>query len=141
MNIEKNQDVIHRYIYDFWNQGKPELAEELISPAYTRTDPATPWVTGDREGIKQLMMAFRSSFPDLHFEAQEVIPAENTVVVRWAATGTHKGELLGIAPTGKPVNIMGTSIYRLSGGQMVDEYTIWDSMGMMQQLGVIPSLV
>jgi predicted ester cyclase len=86
------------------------------------------------------MLSLRSAFPDLHFDTQELIPTGDKVIVRWTATGTHQGELLGIAPSGMSVSIMGTSIYRLSGGQMVDEYTIWDSMGMMQQLGVIPYL-
>jgi steroid delta-isomerase-like uncharacterized protein len=140
METEKNQVVVHRYIDEFWSEGKVELAEELISPAYTRTDPSTPWVTGDREGVKQVMLSLRSAFPDLHFDTQELIPTGDKVIVRWTATGTHQGELLGIAPSGMSVSIMGTSIYRLSGGQMVDEYTIWDSMGMMQQLGVIPYL-
>ena len=139
MDTETNQAVIHKYIDEFWSQGKVELASEIISPAYTRTDPATSWVTGDREGVKQLMLSFRAAFPDLHFDTHEIIPSGNKVVVRWTGTGTHQGKLLGIAPTRKLINIMGASIYEVSGGQMVGEYTVWDSLGMMQQLGVIPS--
>jgi steroid delta-isomerase-like uncharacterized protein len=88
----------------------------------------------------QLMLALRSAFPDLHFEIQELVTSEDKVVVRWTATGTHQGQLLGIAPTGKSITVMGTSFYRLAGNQLVDECTVWDTMGMMQQLGVIPTL-
>jgi steroid delta-isomerase-like uncharacterized protein len=140
MSTEKNQIVIKRYIDEFWSQGKVELATELISPDYTRTDPSTPWVTGDREGIKQLMLALKAAFPDLTFTSKEVITNADTVVVYWTTTGTHQGELLGIAPTRKTVDIMGTSIYHLADGQMVGETTVWDTFGMMQQLGVIPAL-
>ena len=140
MGAERNKTVVHKYIDEFWSKGQEELATELISPEYTRTDPSTPWVSGDREGVTQLMLGLRAAFPDLNFISQEVITGADTVVVGWTATGTHQGELLGIPPTGKAVNIMGTSIYHLAGGQMVGETTVWDTLGMMQQLGVIPSI-
>jgi len=140
METEKNRAVARRYIDEFWSKGKLELADELVNPAFTRIDPSTPWVSGDRDGVMQLMLALRSAFPDLHFEIQELVTSEDKVVVRWTTTGTHQGQLLGIAPTGKSTTVMGISFYRLVGNQLVDECTVWDTMGMMQQLGVIPTL-
>jgi predicted ester cyclase len=59
--------------------------------------------------------------------------------MRWTATATHKGELMGIAPTGKQVTITGIAIDRIDGGKIVEEWENFDRMSMMQQLGVIPS--
>jgi steroid delta-isomerase-like uncharacterized protein len=140
MTIEENKAVVGRYIEEFWNQGKASVAAEIISSDYTRHDPSTPWVSGDREGVQQLMIALRSAFPDLHFTIEDQIVAEDTVVVRWRATGQHQGELLGIPATGKPITVTAISIYRLAGGKLSQEWTNWDSLGMMQQLGVVPAL-
>lgn len=138
METEKNKAVVGRYIEEFWNQGKDSIVDEIISDDYIRHDPSTPQVSGDKEGIQQLMKAFRVAFPDLHFTIEDQVPAEDKVAVRWTSTGTHQGDLMGIPPTGKSIAINGISIYRLAGNKLNGEWTIWDSMGMMQQLGVIP---
>jgi predicted ester cyclase len=62
------------------------------------------------------------------------------VVVRWTARGTHKGELMGIPATGKPVVVTGMDIFHISSGKVVESWTNWDALGMMQQLGVIPPM-
>ena len=65
---------------------------------------------------------------------------EHQVVSRWTLKGTHQGEFLGIAPTGKRVSISGISIHRISGGKIVAEWQEWDSLSLMQQLGVVPTI-
>jgi hypothetical protein len=61
------------------------------------------------------------------------------VVTRWTARGTHRGELMGIPPTGKPVTMTGITINRLEGGKVVEDWTVFDQLGLLQQLGAIPA--
>ena len=57
----------------------------------------------------------------------------------WTGTGTHQGDLLGMAPTQKPAKVMGIWIHHLAGGKIVESWNVWDTLGMLQQLGVIPA--
>jgi steroid delta-isomerase-like uncharacterized protein len=100
-------------------------------------DPATPDLGTGPEAYKKLITLYTNAFPDLHFTLDEVIEAGDKVVVRWTASGTHKGELRGIAPTGKKFSLTGITINRLSNGKVAELRVIWDALGMMHQLGVI----
>jgi predicted ester cyclase len=82
---------------------------------------------------------YRSAFPDLHVEIEEQLAEGDLVATRWTATGTHEGDLMGIAPTGNRVTLPGMEIVRFSGGKLAEGWEGYDSMVMMQQLGVIPS--
>ena len=68
----------------------------------------------------------------------DLTDAGDKVVCRWSASGTHKGELRGIAPTGNKIQITGITICRLSNGKIAEQWVVWDCFGMMQQLGVVP---
>ena len=71
---------------------------------------------------------------------EDIIAEGETVVARWTCRGTHKGDLSGIAPTGKQFNISGVSIARFASGKVVEGWINWDALGLMQQLGVVPEL-
>jgi predicted ester cyclase len=92
------------------------------------------------EGLKQFISLFRAGFPDLHFTIEDMIAAGDTVVVRQTYRGTHKGELMGISPTGKQVTITSIDIGRFTGGKLVEHWGATDSLGLLQQLGVVPPL-
>ncbi|HSH58606.1 MAG TPA: ester cyclase, partial [Acidimicrobiales bacterium] len=76
-------------------------------------DPASPWVQPSPEGMKEKVAAYRSAFPDLHFTIDQVLSTGDHVVTPWRCRGTHEGEVLGLAPTGKTIEIEGISIFRL----------------------------
>jgi predicted ester cyclase len=82
----------------------------------------------------------RAAFPDLHQTIEEQIAEGDKVAYRWTARGTHLGELMGIAPTGNRVMFTGISIAHLAEGKIEEIWENYDALGMMQQLGVIPSL-
>ena len=81
----------------------------------------------------------RSAFPDLRVTLEDDIAEGNKVVSRWRAQGTHQGELMGIAPTGNQMAITGITIDRIEEGKIVEEWENWDALGMMQQIGAVPS--
>jgi predicted ester cyclase len=71
---------------------------------------------------------------------EDIIAEGETVVARWSCRGTHKGDLSGIAPTGKQFNITGVSIARFTNGKMSEGFVNWDALSLMQHLGVVPEL-
>ncbi len=89
--------------------------------------------------MKQFFSSLHAAFPDLRMDAEDVIAEGDKVVQRWTATGTHDGDLMGIAPTGNRVEFTGMEISRISGGKVAEMREGYDAMGMMQQMGAIPS--
>ena len=90
-------------------------------------------------GLKDLITSLRGAFPDLTATVDEQVAEGDKVVSRVTMTGTHEGEFMGMPATGKSFTIPGVSIWEVRGGQLISEWVNWDSMGMMQQLGVIPA--
>jgi len=83
---------------------------------------------------------FRGAFPDIVATVQDEIAAGDKVVIRWSAEGTHRGEFFGIPATGKRIAISGTSVYRIAGERIPEEWTQGDMLGLMTQLGAIPEM-
>ena len=134
---EENKAKMRRLIDEGFNQGNLGVVDELIAPdAVDHNLP--PGIGPGAEGLKQLITMFRTAFPDMHLATEDVIAEGDKVVARSTIRGTHKGEFMGIAPTGKQVTISGIDIVRSEGGKMVEHWGLTDDMGMMQQLGVIP---
>ena len=96
----------------------------------------------DLHGIndfKQLFNMFFNAIPDIHFTLEDLIVAGDKAVVRYTFAGTHKGELMGIAPTNKKVTVSVIEIDHIVGGRLVEGWSKLDTIGFMQQLGVIPT--
>ncbi len=137
---EGNKFVFRRSFEELWNKGNLSLADELFDPNYAHHDPSTPDVGRGPEGEKKRVALYRTAFPDLRLTIEDVIAEGQTVMARWSCRGTHKGDLSGIAPTGKQITILGVSIARFTNGKMVEGWVNWDALGLMQQLGVVPEL-
>ena len=141
MANEQNRTLAHRFFAEVCNGRKLEVAEELFSADHIHHDPASPGVGPGPAGMQQLIGAYQTGFGDAKWTVHEVLDAApDTVVTRWTGSGTHSGELLGIAPTGKSVNVDGIWMHRIAGGKIVESWAVWDALGMLQQLGVAPVL-
>ena len=137
---EGNKFVIRRSFEELWNKGNLSVADELFAPNYTHHDPSTPDVGRGPESEKKRATLYRTAFPDLKLTIEDIIAEGETVMARWSCRGTHKGDLSGIAPTGKQFTISGVTIARLTNGKLAEGYVNWDALGLMQQLGVVPEL-
>ncbi len=137
MSAEENKALARRVIEEMFNKGNLDVADELLAPDYVDHDPAMPEDIHGPEGFKQYVSGYRSAFSDLHIEIEEQIAEGDLVATRWTGTGTHDGELAGIAPTGKRVTLPGMEIVRISGGKLVEGWEGYDSMNLMRQLGVM----
>jgi steroid delta-isomerase-like uncharacterized protein len=139
MSAEENKALARRVLEEMFNEGNLDLADEVFAPDYVNHDPAMPEDIRGPEGFKEYVGAYRTAFPDLHLQIEDQIAEGDRVVTRWTGTGTHEGELAGIAPTGNRVTLPGMEIVRFSGGKLAEGWEGYDSMVLMQQLGAIPS--
>jgi len=131
-----NETIVRRLLEEGWNQHKPNVVDELVASNFVHHDPASPDTGTGPEGYKRLMNLYLSAFPDSKFTIEDVLSHGDRAVTRWTARATHKGELNGIPPTNKQVTVTGVEIARISSGKMVESWTQWDALGLMQQLGV-----
>ncbi len=138
---EQNKALARRGFEEVWNQGKLSVIDELVAPNATFNDPNVPGgkFTGP-EGLKQFVQIYRGAFPDVHIRIDDQIAEGDKVVTRWTGTGTHKGDLMGIKPTNKFATVTGCDVERYQNGKVVESWANYDLMGMMQQLGVVPSM-
>jgi steroid delta-isomerase-like uncharacterized protein len=135
---ETNKNAVRRLIEEVWNKGNLRVTEELFAPNYVHHDASTPDVGLGPESEKRRATLYRTAFPDFRLTIEDIIAEGEIVTARWSCRGTHKGDLSGIAPTGKPFTISGVSIARFASGKMVEGWVNWDALGLMQQLGVVP---
>ena len=139
MSTEANKAIARRFFEDIFSQGNLAVADEIIASDYQDCGPgAIPGLPPGPEGSKMLVTVYRNAFPDINFTIDEQIAEGDTVVTRWTATGTHKGELAGIPPTGRSVTVVGVAVDRVVNGKLVVGWDISDRYGMLEQLGVIP---
>ena len=137
MSTEDNKAIDRRVTEEGWNQGNTALFDEFFTADFIGHDPFGP-VHGP-EGFKQFYATYRSAFPDTHLTIEDQIAEGDTVVTRWTATGTNQGTLMGIPPSGKRVTITGISITRIANGKAVEDWVNFDALGMLQQIGAIPT--
>ena len=131
-----NRQIVQRFMDECWNQGNLNSVSELLADDCRHHDPVFPSLTSGAENIKNHIQTCRSGFPDLMFTIDDTIAERNEVVIHWTGTGTHKGQFLGMPPTNKKASVTGTSIFRIEGGKIVEEWANWNLMSMMEQLGI-----
>lgn len=134
---EENKATVRRLIEEVWTKGNLSLVDELIAAKAVLYDPQSPPVHGT-EGFKQYVSMYRSAFPDLHFTIDDLIAEGEKVVCRWTGSGTQTGDLPDIPATGKQSTVTGITISSLSEGKFVESYVNWDTLGMLQNLDVVP---
>lgn len=138
MSTEENKALVRRATEEIWNQKKLALVDEIAAEDSV-THLSTMTIQGP-EQYKQLAAMYFSAFPDLHLTIEDLIAEGDRVVTRWTARGTHQGEFMGIPPTGKQATTTGMTVSRIVGGKFVESWQEGDNLGLLQQLGAIPSM-
>ena len=139
MSAEENKAVLRRIEEEIFNKGDLAVVDELIAPDYVYHGSGGQEFKGP-EGFKQYMTMVRNAFPDLHMTLEDIVAEGDKVMHRTRFRGTFKGEMMGIAPTGKQVTISVVTISRFAGGKEVEAWASIDELGMMQQMGVAPPM-
>ena len=138
MSVEENKAIARRWLDEIWSKGSLVAINELCATDFV-WHRAPPGVVPDREGYKQENVTnLGASFADFHCTIEDMVAEGDKVAIRWTWRGTHKGEYMSIAPTGKQVTMTGINIIRIVGGKIVEEWGESDDLGFMEQLGAVP---
>ncbi len=136
--IERNKDVVRRFVEQVQNNNDWDAYDELNDPEFVNLS-APPGVPADREGGKMFLQSFANGFPDARFAINDMVAEGDRVVTKKTFSGTHTGEFAGIPPTGNRVELTYVDILRLRDGRIVEHWLSMDQLTFMQQLGVIPT--
>ena len=138
MSSEENKELVRQMVEEIFTRGNASRVNEFLAPNFIEHEELPPGIPSNREGVKQLTTQLHSAFPDFKATIDDTIAEGDKVVIRMTWTGTHKGEFMGIPPTGKSVSFGVIDIIRVAGGQFVEHWGQMDDMSMMRQLGAIP---
>jgi steroid delta-isomerase-like uncharacterized protein len=140
MNTQNLKQRSREFIEDVWNAGNFDRIDEFVGPDFVLRDPLLGEVRG-ADQLREFVQTYRRAFPDLRFSVEDEIAEGNTVVTRWISTGTHRGDLLGIAPSNQSTRTDGVTIQRYDEqGRGSEAWVNWDALGLMREIGVVPSM-
>ena len=139
MPTEKNRAAQERMAQAV-NSGHLEVFSEVFAPSVIDHDPAPDQQPGP-EGFKHYFATLRSAFPDLTVKPEHMVTTEDEIALAYTISGTHRGDFLGVAPTGKRISARGMQIARFENGQIVERWGSSDELGILKQLGVAPQRV
>jgi steroid delta-isomerase-like uncharacterized protein len=135
---QENKALVRRVIEEIYTSKNVDLADEIYRPDFVDNDAAAPEeMRRGPEGVKAQAAMYKAAFPDISMTVEDQVAEGDKVVTRWTATGTHEGELMGAPASGKPVSITGITISRIADGKVQQEWTNWDGLGMMEQIGAL----
>jgi steroid delta-isomerase-like uncharacterized protein len=136
---DDNERLVRRFFEEFCNDRRAEVADEIVAADFVSYGPQAPPATGP-DGVKERDGLYQDAV-DGHWEIQEIFSAGDRVVARWIGSGTHQGELMGVAPTGAGIAVDAVSVFRIEDGKIAEEWTVWDALGLLQQVGAVPAAV
>ena len=137
MSTEANKALVRRW-FEETDRGNAGIIEELCAPDYVDHSPPLPGMPEGSEGVRQANATLAAAFPDTVHIVEAQIAEGDLVVTRLRGRGTFKGEILGIPPNGRVIEITGISIHRIADGKLVEHWANADLLGFMQQLQAAP---
>jgi steroid delta-isomerase-like uncharacterized protein len=133
-----NKALAARFHWEIFEQGDPAAADQICAPEFVwRAANMPPGMPAGPEGVKAFAAMVRGGFSDIRITRDDSIAEGDRVVDRWTFSGTHTGEFMGAAATGKRVTVSGIDIFRIADGKLAELWQSWDQLGMMQQIGVV----
>ena len=136
--MSEENKTLARTFYERVNAGDLSVVDELVADDFVDHE-EFPGIPPTKDGVAQFFAMTRSAFPDMQFEAREVLGDDDLVNARFVFTGTQQGEFMGVPATGKRVEVGGFDLVRIRDGQVTEHWGVMDAMALMQQLGAIPA--
>jgi predicted ester cyclase len=131
-----SKDLVRRLVRDVFNGERPQTADEVLAPAFVNHN-ALPGTPPGPEGTKRANAAIRQAFPDWSESIESLIAEDDRVVLYAIGRGTQQGEFMGIAPTGRHVEVGGIAIFRILDGRIIEQWGVVDMLGMLRQLNAL----
>ena len=135
MSLENNKQLARDYFKAFLAKDVAWF-KERIEPGFRRHDPGLPFEVVGPQGVERLADALLPAIPDMRLDIEDVVAEGEKVLVRLVIRGTHRGELLGIAPTGRSLEVAVLDLFHIRGGRLAEHWALLDNLGMLRQLGV-----
>jgi steroid delta-isomerase-like uncharacterized protein len=136
--IEQNKATVRDFIDGLFTKGDLGAVDTYLAEDFINHDPPLG-VSADREGMRAAGAMIRAACPDWHSDLHLLVAEDDLVVERFTASGTQRGELMGVAPTGRTVSLPGINIFRLRDGLIVEWWGRLDELGLLRQLGAVPA--
>ena len=136
--MEAEARLMGRFV-EFINTASEKLADELVSPTAIFHVPGRPDPVVGPAGYLEIIGMMRGGFPDIQWTLEEMIAEKDKVAARFTMTGTHRGSFFGVPPTGRKIAVQAMNFYDWSNGQIVRERGQPDLLGLMQQIGAVPT--
>lgn len=138
MNAQANISLVRRFYEDMCNERRLDLAGALFAADCTLHDPQIPGVKGP-EAIAEAVKMYQKGVQG-HWQIEDIFASgDDRVTVRWTGTGVHTADVMGIPPTGNKVRVDAISVFRIAHGKIAESWEVWDTLGFLQQLGVVPA--
>ena len=129
----RSNAAIVQQVYEAFGSGNVDALDAVLAPDVVDHG-AAPDLPAGRDGVKGAVAYFLRAFPDTHFNVEATISDGELVAARYTLTGTHRGEFMDIAPTGRQVRVTGMDFFRVRDGRVVERWGELDELGLMQQL-------
>jgi len=140
MSTEENETLMRRFFEEVYTKKNLAAIGQFIAPNHIDHAASAAGSPAGPEGSRQAIGMMLTGFPDLHVTVEDMIAEGDKVVVRLTMRGTQQGALGGIPPSGKQVAVSTIDIVRIEGGKIAEEWGLDDRLGMLQQLGIVPSM-
>ena len=135
---EENKALARRWAEDVMNQRNLNAVDKIYASDFVGHDSAMPEDVRGVEGAREFYSMYQSAFPDAEIIIEDQVAEGDKVATRWTGRATHQGELMGVSPSGNRVEVPGITISRIEGGKVIEEWDIYDALGMMQAIGAVP---
>jgi steroid delta-isomerase-like uncharacterized protein len=140
MTIAENKRVLRRWLEEFWNQGNEATAAELLSDEIVDAPSGSQRIAAGADALRNFVRSWRSAFPDGRMTIEDMISEGDLVAARLTWRGTHLGDFMGLAPTGKRVAVTIMAFERIVNGKIVQGWGEANMLGLVQQLGAVGSV-
>ena len=138
ITTQETKTVVDDFIQALFTKGDLSAVDRYLAHEFVAHDPPMRGLSGDAAGFRDAAVMIRAAFPDWRSDVNLLLAEDDYVVERFTASGTHRGEFMGAAPTGRTVAMPGINIFRVQAGKIVERWGTLDVLGFLSQLGVIP---
>ncbi len=137
--IAANKQLVAAFIQELFTHGDLEAVDRYLAVDMVNHDAPFRGAAEGREGIRQAAAMFREALPDWHSVVDELVAEGDIVVERFTASGTHRGNLMGVPATGQTLILQGMQMFRIGHGKIVERWGRLDEMALLRQLGLVPA--
>lgn len=137
--VDRNKQLVDTFIQELFTKGDVSAVDRYLDTDFVHHDPPFPEAPDGPEGMRYVATMIRQAVPDWHSDLEQLVGEDDVVVERFTASGTHRGELMGVPPTGATIVLRGINIFRIRDDKIHEWWGRLDQLGLLRQLGLVPT--